>query len=212
VFVVVSMALLVGLASGDLLVLLGGAAVSYGFQMWPALLGICYIRWFTSRGVVAGLVAGILAVTFTYVTQLGGLIGIGRYPLTIHSAGWGILFNLGTCCLVSFFTQPSETAQRQHRDDFHDFLAKHTILPPQMRPWKIPIWIFTIVWFLGAIGPFAVLGNETDPAQWAFGIPTIWLWQVCWWLAGVAMMYLLAYKLEMSTAPSGEVEPLADAG
>ncbi len=211
VFIVVSMALLVGLASGDLLVLLGGAAVSYGFQMWPALLGICYIRWFTSHGVVAGLVAGILAVTFTYVTQLGGLIGIGRYPLTIHSAGWGILFNLGTCCLVSCFTQPSDPAQRQHRDDFHDFLAKHTILPPQMRPWKIPIWIFTIVWFLGAIGPFAVLGNETDPAQWAFGIPTLWIWQVCWWLAGVAMMYLLAYKLEMSTAPSGEVEPVTDA-
>lgn len=210
VFVIVSLALMVGLASGDLLVLLGGAAVSYGFQMWPALLGICYFRWFTPKGVVLGLIAGIIAVTVTYVTELGGLIGIGRYPLTIHSAGWGILFNLGTCVLVSLFTQVPDSDGSRHRNEAHDFLRQHTGLEPHVQRWKKPVWALVAVWFLCAIGPFAVLGNEAQPANWAFGIPTLWLWQVAWWIVGVIMMYLLAFKLEMSTVPRTEVKSLVD--
>jgi Na+/proline symporter len=210
VFVIVVMALMVGLASGDLLVLLGGAAVSYGLQMWPALLGICYFRWFTPKGVVAGLMAGIVAVTFTYVTQLGGLIGIGRYPLTIHSAGWGILFNLGICILVSSFTQTRHTDGDRHREESHDFLRQHTSLEPATRRWKKPVWALTVIWFLFAIGPFAVLGNESDPAAWSFGIPTLWIWQVVWWIVGVIMMYLLAFKLQMSTEPRSEVKALVE--
>ncbi len=207
VFVIVALALLVGLASGDLLVLLGGAAVSYGFQMWPALLGICYIRWFTPKGVSWGLAAGIAAVTVTYVTQLGGLVGIGRYPLTIHSAGWGILCNLGVCILVSALTQNSR--ESGHRAGYHDFLEEHTALPPERQRWKKPVWILTVVWFLCAIGPFAVLGNEADPSRWIMGIPTLWIWQIAWWIIGVGMMYLLAFKLEMSTVPRSEVKALA---
>ena len=206
VAVVVSLALLVGLASGDLLVLLGGLAVSYGFQMWPALLGICYIRFFTPKAIVAGLIAGLIAVTFTYITELGGLIGIGRYPLTLHSAGWGILFNMGIVVVVSLFTQPKEASHLSHRDRYHHFLKEHTALPEAKKKWKTPVWILTVVWFLCAIGPFAVLGNQTDPAHWPLGIPSLWVWQIAWWIIGCFMMYLLAFKLEMSTVPAREVE------
>ena len=205
VAVIVSLALLVGLASGDFLVLLGGLAVAFGFQMWPALLGICYIRFFTPIAVTLGLIAGLVAVSFTYITELGGLIGIGRYPLTLHSAGWGIFFNLGITVVVSAFTQPKDAEERQHRNRFHDFLAEYTQLSEAKRKWKKPAWILTIVWFLCAIGPFAVLGNETDPGKWSFGIPSLWVWQIVWWLVGVVMMYLLAFKLQMSTIPEKEV-------
>ena len=208
VAVIVGLALLVGLASGDLLVLLGGLAVSYGFQMWPALLGICYIRFFTPQGIVWGLVAGLVAVTLTYITELGGLFGFGRYPLTLHSAGWGILFNLSIATLVSAFTQPKSAEAQTHRDSFHDFIAAHTALSPKKARWKKPVWLLTVIWFLFAIGPFAVLGNQTDPAQWIWGIPTLWVWQIAWWIVGCVMMYLLAFKLEMSTVPSQEVESL----
>ena len=205
VALVVSLALLVGLASGDVLVLLGGLAVSYGFQMWPALLGICYIRWFTRQGVVWGLISGLLAVTFTYITELGGELGFGRYPLTLHSAGWGILFNLSITILVSAFTQPRDSETLGHRDSYHDFLREHAGLDPDKQKWKKPVWILTIVWFLCAIGPFAVLGNETNPASWSFGIPTLWVWQIAWWIIGCVMMYLLAFKLQMSTMPKTEI-------
>ena len=59
-------------------------------------------------------------------------------------------------------------------------------------------------------GPFAVLGNETDPAAWSFGLPTLWVWQIAWWVVGVVMMYLLAFKLEMSTVPRPEVRALVE--
>ena len=209
VAVVITLALIVGLASGDLLVLLGGAAVSYGFQMWPALLGICYIRFFTPAGVVCGLIGGLLAVTFTYVTELGGLIGIGRYPLTIHSAGWGILVNMVLTVGVSAFTQPKTAVEAEHRDRYHRFIAQHAALPPEKRKWRLPVWGLVIVWFLFAIGPFAVLGNQTDPAEWLFGIPTLWIWQIAWWICGCVMIYLLAFKLEMSTVPEAEIESLS---
>ena len=210
VAIVVSLALVVGLSSGDVLVLLGGLAVSYGFQMWPALLGICYVRWFTRQGVVWGLVAGLAAVTVTYVTELGGIIGIGRYPLTLHSAGWGIFFNLAVTIVISALTQPTAVGDVEHRNSFHAFLREHAGLSEVGRRWVKPAWALVIVWFLAAIGPFAVLGSEGDPAEWILGIPTLWVWQVAWWLVGCFMMYLLAFKLRMSTVPETEVAALGE--
>ena len=50
-----------------------------------------------------------------------------------------------------------------------------------------------------------MLGNEADPTAWSFGIPSLWIWQIVWWLIGCLVMYLLAFKLEMSTAPTNEI-------
>lgn len=146
------------------------------------------------------------------VGAVSGLdVDIGRYPLTIHSAGWGIFVNLAACVAVSALTQPREgEAAHSHRLAFHDFLRSHTRLPEERRKWKAPVWILTVVWFLFAVGPFAVLGNETDPTRWMFGIPTLWVWQLVWWIVGCVVIYLLAFKLQMSTAPEGEVESLVD--
>jgi uncharacterized protein YggT (Ycf19 family) len=41
-------------------------------------------------------------------------------------------------------------------------------------------------------------------------MPSIWLWQIIWWALGVAMMWFLAYKLEMSTIPEKEIEVLIE--
>ena len=82
------------LAYSDALVLLGGLAVAYGFQMWPALIAVCWWPFLTRQGIVAGLVAGLVAVTVT--EPIGAqFMPWGRWPLTMHSAGWGIVFNLG---------------------------------------------------------------------------------------------------------------------
>ena len=89
--------------------LLGGLAVAYGFQMWPALIAVCWWPFLTRQGVTVGLVAGLIAVTLTEsigVQWFG--VPWGRWPLTIHSAGWGMLFNLGLAILVSAFTQDRE--------------------------------------------------------------------------------------------------------
>jgi len=63
-FIVLS-ALLVATYSKDALVLLGGLAVAFGFQMWMPLMSICYFPWFTRQGVTLGMAAGIIAVVLT---------------------------------------------------------------------------------------------------------------------------------------------------
>ena len=72
-----------------------------------------------------------------------GITAWGRWPLTIHSAGWGIFFNLGIAILVSFFTQNSD--ELAHKMKFHNFLKEYAGLPSEKRS-LIPIaWIITIM-------------------------------------------------------------------
>ena len=101
VVLVAGAALIVAANSSQAIVMLGGLAVAYGFQMYPALIGICYYKGFTTKGVVSGLIVGLIAVTLTDKTSAWFGVPWGAYPLTIHSAGWGILFNLLTTFIVS---------------------------------------------------------------------------------------------------------------
>jgi Na+/proline symporter len=197
VVIITGAALVVATTSADALVLLGGLAVAYGFQMWPALIGICWWPFLTRKGVTVGLIAGIIGVTLTESigTQWFGITAWGRWPLTMHSAAWGIYFNLGLAILVSFFTQNDK--EKTHQKPYHAFLTEHA------------------VWFFFGIGPGAVLGNTlfgnpTDASTWVFGMPSIWVWHIIWWALGVGMMIFLAYKMEMSTMPETEIVALVE--
>jgi len=215
-FIVVS-ALAVATFSADALVLLGGLAVAFGFQMWPSLAAVCWFPWITRQGATLGLAAGLIGVimTETIGQQItGGSLPWGRWPWTIHSAGWGILVNLAVCLPVSAMTQTSEA--QAHRMKYHDFLREHASLPESKRG-LVPIaWIITLAWMFFGIGPGAVIGNTIFGAPnagvegWTFGIPSIWAWQILFWLLGVGMMWFLAYKMEMSTMPTREVEALTE--
>jgi len=204
--IIVLAALLVATTSKDALVLLGGLAVAYGFQMWPSLIAICWWPFLTRAGVTVGLIAGLIAVTLTESIgkDVFGITAWGRWPLTIHSAGWGILFNLGLAIIVSYFTQ--NTADTEHKMKFHSFLREHASLSPEKRRLIPTAVIITLLWFFFGIGPGAVIGNwifgsPLDPNTWVFGIPSIWAWQILFWILGVYMMWMLAYKMEMSTPP-----------
>jgi Na+/proline symporter len=210
VLLIVLAALVVATVSNDALVLLGGLAVAYGFQMWTPLMSVCYFPWFTRQGVTIGLAAGIIAVTLT--EPLGAqFMPWGRWPWTIHSAGWGMIFNLGLTIIVSAVTQ--NEADMNHKMKFHNFLRAHAILPASKKGLVPVAWIITLVWFFFGIGPGAVIGNTifgnpNDAATWTFGMPSIWAWQLLWWALGVFMMWFLAYKMEMSTVPEREVQAL----
>ncbi len=210
VLVIVLAALVVATTATDALVLLGGLAVAYGFQMWPSLMSVCYFPWFTRAGITVGLAAGLIVVTIT--EKIGAqFFPWGRWPWTIHSAGWGIIFNLGLAIIISSFTQ--NKADLEHKMKFHNFLREHAMLPESKRG-LVPIaWIIVLVWFFFGIGPGAVIGNTifgnpNDFATWTFGMPSIWAWQLLWWALGVFMMWFLAYKMEMSTVPDKEIEVL----
>ena len=216
-FIVLS-ALVVATFSRDALVLLGGLAVAFGFQMWPSLAAICWFPWITRQGATWGLAAGLLAVIFTETIGqqiTGGALPWGRWPWTIHSAGWGIIFNLLVCIPVSAMTQ-GDTAAREHRMKYHNFLREHASLSADKKR-LVPIaWIITLAWLFFGIGPGAVIGNTifgapaAGVAGWTFGIPSIWAWQILFWILGVGMMWFLAYKMEMSTVPDKEVHALVE--
>jgi solute:Na+ symporter, SSS family len=218
-FIVIS-ALMVATFSTDALVLLGGLAVAFGFQMWPSLAAVTWFPWITRQGATIGLFFGLLAVIFTesFGASIAGAMGIdlpwGRWPLTMHSAFWGMFLNLLFCLPISAMTQTDEATA--HRMKYHNFLREHASLPAEKQGLKPIAWIITLAWMFFGIGPGAVIGNDIFGAPnagvegWTFGMPSIWAWQILFWILGVGMMWFLAYKMEMSTVPEQEVEALVD--
>ena len=205
--------------NNEALVIAGGLAVAIGLQMWPALIAICYVPWLTRTGVTMGLILGIVAVVATEKVggQLAAAFGYdipwGRWPLTIHSAFWGLLVNLTTAVLLSAMTQARESYE--HRMRFHSFLKTYASMSPVRRGLIPAGWIVTLLWMFFAIGPGIVTGNTifgdpNDATTWTFGIPSIWAWQILFWGLGVFILWFLAYQLEMSTPPRRRVEAIVE--
>ncbi|MDH3391929.1 MAG: hypothetical protein OEL85_09045, partial [Desulfobulbaceae bacterium] len=215
VVIICGLALVVATTSKDALVLLGGLAVAFGFQMWPALIGICYVPWLTRQGITIGLFLGLVAVMMTESIGVSwfGITAWGRWPWTIHSAAWGIFFNAGAAIIISAMTQGGDN--REHKNKFHEFLAETASVPAAKQGFKPIAWILTLVWFIFAIGPGAVIGNTifgnpNDATTWIFSMPSIWAWQIIWWFLGCCMMYMLAYYMNMSTMPEKDIVALVE--
>ena len=190
---------------------LGALALGFAFQLWPALAAICWLPWITRQGATVGVVAGMLGVVFT--EQLGGTLcrffGFelpwGRWPWTIHSAGWGIFLNVVACAVVSWLSH--DPVERAHRMRFHALFAATVAVAPNKRFLKPVAWALTLIWFFFAVGPGAILGNDlfgapnAGRAAWVLGVPSLWAWQMLWWALGVLVIWFLAYRMEMATVP-----------
>ena len=97
---------------------------------------------------------------------------------------------------------------------FHNFLDQTAGVSEEKKTLVPLAWLITLAWFFFGIGPGAVIGNTVfgdpnNPETWLFGIPSIWTWQILFWILGVFMMWFLAYKMEMSTVPETDVESVA---
>ena len=203
VVLVAAAALIVAANSSQAIVMLGGLAVAYGFQMYPALIGICYYKGFTRKGVVWGLVIGLIAVTLTDKTSAWLGVPWGAYPLTIHSAGWGIFFNLITTFIVSHFSNETDI-EKAVKAKKHQLLQSITGMSSARKNKVKLAWGLTLVWFLVGFGPFATIGNDVFsdpnlPALWApFGLPSLWIWQLLFLGFGIFVMWFLAFYMGMS--------------
>ena len=196
-------ALVVAANSSQAIVMLGGLAVAYGFQMYPSLIGICYYKGFTRKGVVSGLVVGLIAVTLTDKTSSWFGVPWGAYPLTIHSAGWGIVFNLLTTVVVSYLTRESDL-RKKIKTEKHKLLQAVSGMNEERKKKIRTAWVLTLVWFLVGFGPFATIGNSlfSDPnlpQLWApFSLPSLWIWQLMFLLYGIFVMWYLAFYMGLS--------------
>ena len=184
--------------------LLGGLAVSYGLQMWPALIAVCYWPFLTRQGVTWASIAGLIAVTLAdgFGTAWLGITAWGRWPLTIHSAGWGICCNFAVAIAVSLFTR--DDAER--KSEFHAFLRHDASLHRRKRRLVPLAWAMVVLWFCLCGRPRGGdrqldLRRPQHAASWWLGMPSIWAWQIVGWMLGVGMMWFLAYHMELATSP-----------
>jgi SSS family solute:Na+ symporter len=202
---------------------LGALALGFAVQLWPAWAGLTRIRWISTPAVNTGLGFGLLAVILTegvgasIARFFGFELPWGRWPWTIHSAGWGLFVNLLFCFLISIV---SREAPIHRRDLYHEDLAYHDAMTPRRHVMRAAVWALTLAWFFFALGPGAVLGNDlfgvatpTGAAGpgWSLGVPSLWLWQMVWWVLGVFLVWWLAYKMELATPPRTVVEVERDA-
>jgi solute:Na+ symporter, SSS family len=206
--ILLACSLYVAFYQGDLMVMLGGLAVSYGFQLYPALFVICYgfrgwpVKW-TPQGVTAGLLMGILFVTLSYVFV------DYRYPLSIHSAGWGIIFNLLTIWAVSSFTTPSR-GFLEWMDRLDAFYRKYdpAFYEPKAEKWRRFLWFYIPFWWLMFVGPGIEFGNYLDGVL--FGMPGLWTWLILGGLTGVFLLWSMCWPAQMAAAPRYTPQPRDD--
>ncbi len=206
-------AMLLATYSMDAAILLGSLAIAFGFQLWPSLLAVTWFPWITRQAASLGLIVGLIAVVMT--EPLGQKLAAdslpwGRWPWTIHSAAWGMFFNIAVCLMVSAMSR--DETDRLRRNRFHEFFQDYSASVSRRR-WSKPVaGVIVLVWMFFAIGPGAVIGNIFfgDPnggyETWKFGMPSLWAWQIIWWALGVGMIWYLAYKMELSTDLERDIE------
>ena len=185
---------------------LGSFALAVACQMFIPLLALCYFSWFTKQGVAFGIIIGITAVVFTDgigQNLFGHIVPWNKWPLTIHSSAWGLLFNIIGTTVISFITQEIKETKTKKR--IHEFLDEHKNYSLSRRSLKPSAWIILIVWIFFSFGPGLMIGNELfgkpiNVESWSFGMPSIWVWQVIFWGIGILLVWFLAVKMEMSTS------------
>ena len=198
--------LILSLLTGKNIFDLASFSLAIACQMFVPLVAVCYFSWFTKQGVAFGIILGITAVIFTDgigQSLFGQIVPWNKWPLTIHSAAWGLIFNIIGATVISFITQ--ELKETKIKKRIHEFISEHKNYSLTRRSLKPSAWIVLIVWIFFAFGPGLMLGNELfgkpiNVESWSFGMPSIWVWQVIFWAMGILLVWFLAVKMEMSTS------------
>ncbi len=198
------------------MVIFSGISISIAFQFLIVLLGLVWFPWITRGAAISGIIIGIIIVilTETIGQQISGnRLPWGRWPLTIHSGVWGLIFNVFICFSVSAFSMLAKIdMDREHRQKFHDFLNDHMGLHPSRTKLRSFAYVIALIWLFFGAGPGQVLGNNFfgDPGggyeAWILKIPSIWGYQLIWWFFGIGLIWFLASKMDLSTLPNRPIQ------
>ena len=198
------------------MIIFSGISISIAFQFIIVLLGLVWFPWITRGAAISGIIIGIIIVilTETIGQQISGnRLPWGRWPLTIHSGVWGLIFNVFVCFSVSAFSSLAKLdLLRDHRQKFHDFLNEHMGLHPSRTKLRSFAYVIALIWFFFGAGPGQVLGNnffgspDAGYDQWILKIPSIWGYQLIWWFFGIGLVWFLASKMDLSTLPNKPIQ------
>ena len=198
------------------MVIFSGISISIAFQFLIVLLGLIWFPWITRGAAISGIIIGIIIVilTETIGQQISGnRLPWGRWPLTIHSGVWGLLFNVFICFSVSAFSSLTKMdSDRNHRQKYHDFLNDHMGLHPSRTKLRSFAYVIALIWLFFGAGPGQVLGNSFfgEPSagyeEWILKIPSLWGYQLIWWFFGIGLIWFLASKMDLSTLPNKPIQ------
>ena len=198
------------------MVIFSGISISIAFQFLIVLLGLVWFPWITRGAAISGIIIGIFIVilTETIGQQISGnRLPWGRWPLTIHSGVWGLLFNVFVCFSVSAFSSLTKIdSDRNHRQKFHDFLNDHMGLHPSRTKLRSFAYVIALIWLFFGAGPGQVLGNSffgspgAGYEEWILKIPSLWGYQLIWWFFGIGLVWFLASQMDLSTLPNKPIQ------
>ena len=198
------------------MVIFSGISISIAFQFLIVLLGLVWFPWITRGAAISGIIIGIFIVilTETIGQQISGnRLPWGRWPLTIHSGVWGLLFNVFICFSVSAFSSLTKIdSDRNHRQKFHDFLNDHMGLHPSRTILRSFAYVIALIWLFFGAGPGQVLGNSffgspgAGYEEWILKIPSLWGYQLIWWFFGIGLVWFLASQMDLSTLPNKPIQ------
>ena len=198
------------------MVIFSGISISIAFQFLIVLLGLVWFPWITRGAAISGIIIGIFIVilTETICQQISGnRLPWGRWPLTIHSGVWGLLFNVFICFSVSAFSSLTKIdSDRGHRQKFHDFLNDHMGLHPSRTKLRSFAYVIALIWLFFGAGPGQVLGNSffgspgAGYEEWILKIPSLWGYQLIWWFFGIGLVWFLASQMDLSTLPNKPIQ------
>ena len=187
-------AVVVSLTSSDAIVMIGGFATTFGTIMYLCLLGVHWGFKFPSIGAALGLLVGIGVNMLTYY--------VWRYPLSMHTAFWGIFTGLVVAylCRGLGFKDSEETIARQK--EVREWLNSVDGPSESGRVWRSRMKWLVPLWYFFALGPGVMIGNSSFSFC---GFPAIWSWQIVWWILGIVMMWALCFKAEMATTSEEQI-------
>jgi solute:Na+ symporter, SSS family len=191
--VITALALLVGLTSKAMLVILGAFATSFGCLMWITQLGVLWGFRFPRIGTILGLIVGMIAVIVTYNYKI----------LTIHPAAWGTGLGLlvAYLCRGMGIKDDQETIDRQA--EVRQWLDSIDSPSESGKKWRSFCKVLLPIWIFFAVGPGVLLSSTAFSFS---GFLPIWSWQIAWWIVSIFMMYALCFKAEYSTERPGMLE------
>jgi len=188
-------ALAVGLTSKAALVILGALATAFGFLMYLLLAGTLWGFRFPAVGAVVGIFSGMIAVALTYK--------VWPNPLSMHCAFWGVFTAavMAYLCRGVGIKDDEETIERQK--EVRTFLDSIDEPSESGKAWRKVMKVAVPVWYFFAIGPACIWGNTAFSFA---GFPSLWSWQITWWILGIIMMWALCFKAEMATTTETQIQ------